>query len=83
MTGPSPSQHRRMRALLDLAGVHDRPERLALTGAIVGRAIGSLNELTAIEALDVIDYLTRLNEAGELVDRSRWWLDNFHRKDVA
>lgn len=79
MTGPSQSQHARMHVLWALANVHTRPERLALTGAIVSRTLATSNDLTSIEALDVIDYMSRLHQSGELVDRAVWWLDNFYR----
>lgn len=75
MTGPSRGQHRAMHRLWNIAAVPDRADRLALTGAIVGRTLASSNELTAIEALEVIDYLSRLAADGRLADRAREWLD--------
>jgi hypothetical protein len=63
-----------MHMLWRRAQVVDRADRLALTGAIVGRQLGSSNELTSIEALDVTDYLERLDRAGELADRAAAWL---------
>jgi hypothetical protein len=74
MTGPSQPQHRNMHRLWRIAEVPDRADRLALTGAIVGRTLASSNELTATEALDVIDYLSRLADAGQLAERARAWL---------
>ncbi|HJR04591.1 MAG TPA: hypothetical protein VKA83_23320 [Methylomirabilota bacterium] len=74
MNGPSQAQHRRMHALWRNAGVESRADRLALTGAIVGRQLASSNELTALEALDVVDYLTRLDRAGELAARAAAYL---------
>jgi hypothetical protein len=78
MTGPTQPQHRNMHRLWRIAEVPDRSDRLALTGAIVGRQLASSNELTAIEALDVIDYLSRLAQAGQLAERARAFLEQ-HR----
>lgn len=77
MTGPSQAHHRAMHRFWHLAGITDRADRLALTGQIVGRHLASSNELTAIEALDVVDYLDRLHESGDLADRAAGWLARY------
>lgn len=79
MTTPSQKQHRAAHRLWHLAGVVDRAERLALTAAIVHRPLTTSSDLTSIEALEVVDYMQCLHDAGELHDRAAWWLDNFHR----
>ncbi len=70
-----------MHRLWNLAGITSRDDRLALTGAIVGRQLASSNELTSIEALDVVDYLTRLDRAGQLADRAASWLATRRRAE--
>ncbi len=49
--------HRRMHALWGKAGITDRAERLAFTSEILGRDIASSTELTAADAVQVIDRL--------------------------
>lgn len=77
MTGPSQAHHRAMHRFWHLAGITDRADRLALTGQIVGRHLATSNDLTAVEALEVVDYLARLHESGELADRAADWLARY------
>jgi hypothetical protein len=79
--GPSLAQHRRMHRLWHRAGVLDRDDRLALTGAIVRRRLATSNELTEAEAAEVIGYLDRLDQAGTLAARAAGWLTE-HRTSV-
>jgi hypothetical protein len=58
--GPEPAtapQMRRIHAALGGWGITDRPERLGVLGALIGRAISTANELTKDDAGTVIDLL--------------------------
>jgi hypothetical protein len=71
---PTPAQHRQMHALWREAGVTDRAARLALTGAAVGRQVGSSDDLTEDEAARLIEYMRQLQRDGVLVDRTAGFL---------
>lgn len=73
-TTPTRWQHRRMHALWRSAEITDRADRLALTGAIVGRRLSTSNALTMAEADRVIEYLTGKDNAGLLAEAAARWL---------
>lgn len=58
--GPSKAQTRHVMALFGGLGITDRAERLARTGELVGREVGSWNEVSPEEADQVIDALSRV-----------------------
>jgi hypothetical protein len=74
MSGPTQAQHRAMHALWREAGVVDRAARLALTGAVVGRRLGSSTELTEAEADQLIAYMRQLKDDGVLAERAAGFL---------
>lgn len=74
MTGPTERQHRHMHAMWREAGVSDRDDRLALTGAIVGRPLATSNDLDTREADAVIEYMRVAADAGLLADKAAAWL---------
>lgn len=82
MTGPTVPQHRAMHALWRQAGVLDRADRLALTGAVVGRELASSNDLTAAEADQVIAYQWRLHDDGRLASTARTYLASLPGHDT-
>lgn len=53
----TPPQMRKMHAIFNQVGITDRAHRLEATRAIVGRDIGSANELTKTEAITLLDTL--------------------------
>ena len=59
------AQKRRIFAELNKRGVTDRSQRLAGFTRIVGREITSTNQLTEVEANQVIDHLTSTNNTQE------------------
>ncbi|MEU0332180.1 AAA family ATPase [Streptomyces sp. NPDC006193] len=63
--GPAPvtaPQMRMMHALFNKLDVKGREDRLRATALIVGRPVGSANELTLSEAKDLLDTLTNYSE---------------------
>lgn len=62
MTQP---QSRKMGALMREAGLTDREDALAFVGRVIGRQIGSRNELSKAEAARVIDALEQPPAASE------------------
>ncbi len=71
---PTPLQHRSMHRYWKLAGVSDRRDRLALTGAVVERPITSSAELTEAEAERVVRYQRWLVARGQLAAAAARWL---------
>lgn len=71
---PTAEQHRAMHALWREAGIADRPARLALAGAVVGRPIGSSNDLTEVEAEALISYMRDLKREGTLAGKAAAFL---------
>lgn len=65
-----------MHRLWRLAGVTERRDRLALTGAIVGRSLATSDELTLAEATAVLRYMRRLDRANQLAGKAAAWLAN-------
>jgi hypothetical protein len=57
---PTENQRKKMHACFNEAGIAERADRLAYAAAIVGREIGSSNELNRTETGNVIDALERL-----------------------
>lgn len=58
---PTTAQMRKLQAMLNAAGIKERPERLAIASLIAGRALDSSSELTkheASELLDVLEHIT-------------------------
>ena len=74
MNGPTQEQHRHMHALWRLAGVTNREDRLALTGAIVGRALATSSDLTTRDADTIIEYMRVNADSGLLADKAAAWL---------
>lgn len=74
VTGPTTEQHRRMHLYWRRARVADRGDRLALTGAIVGRPLATSDELTREEATAVLRYLRRLDDTNTLAGKAAAWL---------
>ena len=72
---PTPEQHRAMHALWREANVTDRADRLALTAAVVGRTVGSSNDLTEAEAEALISYMRQLKAGGTLAAKAAGFLD--------
>lgn len=80
---PTAAQHRRMHVMWRLAGVADRADRLALTSAIVGRALVTSSDLEEWEAAGVIRYMQRMDDRGELAWRAAEWLSRNRPRAVA
>lgn len=62
--GPSEHQTKHVMALFGKLGITDRDVRLARTSSIVGREVGSWNDVTADEADQVIDALRLERDAA-------------------
>lgn len=71
---PTPLQHRTMHRAWRMAGVSDRGDRLALTGAVVKRTIASSSDLTEAEAERVVRYQRWLIARGQLAAAAARWL---------
>lgn len=74
-TKPSEAQTKMAMASFAEAGVSDRTDRLAATGALVGRPVESWSDLSRDEASKVIDGLERVNGgdlAFEISDDGKW-----------
>ncbi|MEV8042407.1 ATP-binding protein [Streptomyces griseoluteus] len=61
-------QMRMMHALFNKLDVKGREDRLHATSLIIGRPIGSANELTLAEAKDLLDTLTNYSERDNAAD---------------
>lgn len=57
VSGPTRAQQAKMGALFRQVEITDRDNRLAYVGDVIGRPVGSSNELTPVEAGQVIDAL--------------------------
>lgn len=76
---PSPAAMTKLQAMLNAAGIKDRPRRLAIASTIAGRTVASSSELDAGEVSNLIDLLEHVTSGVVRID----WETNEDGEPVA